>query len=351
MLTKRAHPPCRSAVRVLYFVVNMFMSVKERARQIASGQFSQPTTSAPVESLIDLAPETKPAVAATSGKKGKNAAKEAPPKAAAPSSKTKASKATAPKETTPKAMPPQKAPPEVAPSIATLIGAFPKTSAAKSATPSPEAPTPKKSSSKSKLSKGSSKPATPPQEAPTPKKSSSKSKLSKEPSKPSSPKIGSSKSTSSSKATPQPKVPSSPKVASPTKASPSTKSASSKPPSTPSKSKRSRSPPKRVDSPLEDDDDPLSALKSACLKQVSGVTGLGGRRLAIVLKQRSSGDWYAALKDTGSDKYLKMWMNREKTFATKQEALEAYLVFATKMRNGVSWFPMSPRASSPKGKK
>lgn len=80
------------------------------------------------------------------------------------------------------------------------------------------------------------------------------------------------------------------------------------------------------------------------------MTGLGGRRLAIVLKQRSSGEWYAALKDTGSDKYLKMWMNKEKTFATKERALEAYLVFVTKARNEVRWFPMSPRASSPKAK-
>jgi hypothetical protein len=70
-----------------------------------------------------------------------------------------------------------------------------------------------------------------------------------------------------------------------------------------------------------------------------------------VLKQRSStGEWYAALKDEGSDKYLKMWMNRDKTFATKEEALQAYLVFAGRMREGVRWFPMSPRASSPKGK-
>jgi hypothetical protein len=105
-----------------------------------------------------------------------------------------------------------------------------------------------------------------------------------------------------------------------------------------------------VDSPIENNDDPLSSLKAACLKQVSGVTGLGGRRLAIVLKQRSSGKWYAALKDTGSDKYLKMWVNKDKTFETKEEALEAYLVFATKMRNEVRWFPISPRANSPKGK-
>ena len=92
------------------------------------------------------------------------------------------------------------------------------------------------------------------------------------------------------------------------------------------------------------------ALKAACLKQVSGVTGLGGRRLAVVLKQRSLGGWYAALKDLGSDKYLKMWMNKDKLSATKEEALETYLQFVTKARNEVRWFPMSPRASSPKGK-
>ena len=70
----------------------------------------------------------------------------------------------------------------------------------------------------------------------------------------------------------------------------------------------------------------------------------------MVLKQRSSGEWYVALKDTGSDKYLKMWMNRDKTFGDTEDALDAYLVFATKMRNEVRWFPMSPRATSPKGK-
>lgn len=73
-----------------------------------------------------------------------------------------------------------------------------------------------------------------------------------------------------------------------------------------------------------------------------------------MLKQRSSGEWYAALKDTGADKYLKSWMNREKTYKTRNEALEAYLVFAMKMRErsgtGLGWFPMSPRAGSPKGK-
>jgi len=33
-----------------------------------------------------------------------------------------------------------------------------------------------------------------------------------------------------------------------------------------------------------------------------------------------------------------MWMNRDKTFATREEALEAYLAFATKARNEVRWF-------------
>ncbi|KAF2621089.1 hypothetical protein BU25DRAFT_416404 [Macroventuria anomochaeta] len=275
----------------------MFLSVKERARQIANGQFTASTTNAQVTSLIDLVPEPKPATVATTKK---TATKEAPAKAAASPSQTKQSK-TAP----------------------------------------PPAAVPKTTSSK----------ATSPPEVSTPKKSSSKSKVTKEPSlKPASPKIGSPKSTSSSKVASEPKAPSTPKITSPTKATPSAKSTSSKTSSTPSKTKRSKSPPKRVDSPIEDDNDPLYSLKSACLKQVSGVTGLGGRRLAIVLKQRSSGKWYAALKDTGADKYLKMWMNKDKTFATKEEALEAYLVFATKMRNEVRWFPMSPRASSPKGK-
>lgn len=67
----------------------------------------------------------------------------------------------------------------------------------------------------------------------------------------------------------------------------------------------------------------------------------------MVVKQRSSGAWYTALKDTGSDKYLKMWTNRDKTFATQEEALEAYLAFTAKMRNEVRWFP---RAGSPKRK-
>ncbi|KAF3000312.1 hypothetical protein E8E13_008917 [Curvularia kusanoi] len=291
----------------------MFVSVKERARQIANGQFTAPTTSAPATSLIDIAPEPKSSNTATPRKTG---ATEKCSKIGGSPPTTKSSRASPSKEPTPK------------PASEKVVA---------STTIVPKSP--------------SLKP--PPTKAAHPaKKSSSKSSTSKEPiQKPSSPKIGSSKSTSSKKAMAHPKSPSTANVTSSTKATPTTKSAASKAPSAPTlKSKRSKSPPKRVDSPMEDEEDPLSALKAACLKQVTGVTGLGGRRLAIVLRQRSSGGWYAALKDTGSDKYLKMWMNKEKTSATKEEALETYLVFATKMRNEVRWFPMSPRASSPKAK-
>lgn len=68
------------------------------------------------------------------------------------------------------------------------------------------------------------------------------------------------------------------------------------------------------------------------------MTGLGGRNLHISLKKTSGGEWYAALKDLGSDKYLKMWMNRSKTYATKIEALEAYLEFAKKMKSEARLF-------------
>jgi hypothetical protein len=72
--------------------------------------------------------------------------------------------------------------------------------------------------------------------------------------------------------------------------------------------------------------------------------------LAISLRQRSSGGWYAALKDVGADKYLKMWMNRDKTFATQEEALQAYLVFVKKMNTDMKLFgPMSPKSGKSKG--
>jgi hypothetical protein len=71
---------------------------------------------------------------------------------------------------------------------------------------------------------------------------------------------------------------------------------------------------------------------------VSGVTGLGGKKLAVVCRQTSTKGWYAALKDLSSDKYLKMWMNREKTYPTQVAALQAYLVFAKKMKDGARLF-------------
>ncbi|KAJ4336508.1 hypothetical protein N0V87_005372 [Didymella glomerata] len=328
----------------------MFVSVKERARQIASGQFTAPSTSIPAATLIDLAPEPKPAAAATSKKAGAKDTTKA-------TAKTKLSK-TAPSKDTPKATPTPAESPKATPSRATPIGAFPEPTSPKIATP-PEVSTPKKSSSKSKLTKESSSKST----------KEPSSKPAKEPSlKPSTPKLGSSKSTSSNRPPPSPKVPSSPKISSPTKTSAprpslfSRASSASKTPSTPttpttpttpSKPKRAKSPPKRVDSPISDtsSSDPLSSLKSSILQQVSGITGLGGRRLAIALKQRSNGEYYVALKDVGSDKYLKMWMNRDKTSATKEEALERYLVWVGRMRNEVRWFPARERSPGKGGKK
>ncbi|KAF9735773.1 hypothetical protein PMIN03_002249 [Paraphaeosphaeria minitans] len=315
----------------------MFLSVRERARQIALGQFTAPTTSTP---LVDLASEPVPAPAPPR----KTGAKETTQEVAAES------KGAPTKEPTPKAAPPQKPPAKAAPPKATTAPASKPTSSKTNPT-SPEAPTPKKPSLRSKLTK---EPPTPTTEAPRPKRSS-KSKITKEPSSPKpspskthkeppSPKFSSYMSPWTSSAKPPP--------------SPKPESQKSKSSAT-SKSRRAKSPPKRVDSPLasldDEDDDPLSALKSASLKQISAVPGLGSRQLVVVLKQRSSGEWYAALKDTGADKYLKSWMNREKTFKTRREALEAYLGFATKMReksagSGMGWFPMSPRTSSPKGK-
>jgi|SRR5690242_887513 len=286
----------------------MFVSVKERARQIANGQFTASTTTAPVASPVDRIPDIQPvAVGApkkisTTGSSAKNAVSH---------SKAK-SKTTTSKE--------QATPPEASASPKSSVNTTPSKPASTS-----EAAGTNKKSVKSK----------------TPAESPAKSVPSR---------TENSKLATRNRVVSQTKTPTTPKVASPAKAASTAKTTSQKNPLVVSKNKRSRSPPKRVDSPIDDDSDPLSSLKSDCLKQVSGVTGLGGRRLAIVLKQRSSGEWYAALKDLGSGKYLKMWMNKDKTYASKEEALEAYLVFVSKMRNEVRWFPMSPRASSPKGK-
>lgn len=83
--------------------------------------------------------------------------------------------------------------------------------------------------------------------------------------------------------------------------------------------------------------------------QAKDVTGLQGRTLAVTLRQTSSaGEWYAALKDTGAKKYLKLWMNRNKTYPTQVEALQAYLVFVKKMKTDSRLFSMSPRATRSK---
>ncbi|KAJ4988002.1 hypothetical protein SVAN01_06577 [Stagonosporopsis vannaccii] len=288
----------------------MFVSVKERARQIANGQFTASVTTTPATSPDNHVLESKPVTIEApqnpgpSGSSAKNAV--------SPSKKAKPSKTTSSKE------------PAASLEVTSLLRPVPKAVTSKPAPPS-DAPVMKKPSAKSK----------------TPAESLSKA---------SSPKTGNGKLATTSRVASQGKTLATPKVALPANATSTAKSSSHKTTSAVSRNRRSKSPPKRADSPIEDNSDPLSSLKSDCLKQVSGVTGLGGRRLAIVLKQRSSGLWYAALKDTGSGKYLKMWMNRDKTFASKEAALEAYLVFVTKMRNEVRWFPMSPRASSPKGK-
>lgn len=291
----------------------MFVSVKERARQIANGQFSAPP-SAPVVSLIDLAPEAPKNLGEFPVKMKESKIKKESAKGKEAIKATKESKTT---ESTVKAKQIVKEPATKTKDVKEPIPAPPATPKTPSKTTLKAPKTPKTPSK------------TPPLEAPS-KKSS---KAVKESSKPSSPRIGSKS---------MPKAPSTSKLASPPKST----SCTAKPASLVKPTKRSKSPPKRVDSPVEDED-PLAALKSACLKHVSGVTGLGGRRLAVVVKQRSSGAWYTALKDTGSDKYLKMWTNRDKTFATQEEALEAYLAFTAKMRNEVRWFP---RAGSPKRK-
>jgi len=76
------------------------------------------------------------------------------------------------------------------------------------------------------------------------------------------------------------------------------------------------------------------------------VTGLQGRSLTLNLKKTSTNEWYAALKDNGSDKYLKMWMNRKETYPTQVEALEANLAFVKKMKSSMQLFPMNPKTGS-----
>ncbi|KAF1847626.1 uncharacterized protein K460DRAFT_62099 [Cucurbitaria berberidis CBS 394.84] len=101
-------------------------------------------------------------------------------------------------------------------------------------------------------------------------------------------------------------------------------------------------------SPEEEMAERIINMKDACLRQAKVVTGLQGRTLAITLRKTTEGEWYAALKDTGANKYLKLWMNRNKTFPTQIEALQAYFVFVKKMKTDCRLFPMSPRTNKTK---
>ncbi|KAJ4363636.1 hypothetical protein N0V83_009932 [Neocucurbitaria cava] len=286
----------------------MFLSVKERARQIASGQF-QPSQAAVEPPPPVVASKVVPAKVVT--------AKFSPSKGPGGSSKTAPSPST-PKKESPKASI-SKAPKTPSTPTSPKPSSVPSWKATAPKTPSSKTPSSKET--KEKSSKSSS------ARASSPKASSSKSSSSK---------------SSSSKRSSSPKT--SPKIAAPA-------------PPKPKLTRSKTSPPDLgigigsfADDPPEDHTT-ISGLKAACLKQASGVTGLGGRRLAVNLKQTSSGEWYAALKDLSSDKYLKMWMDRSKTYETQIEALEAYLVFAKKMKQGCRLFPpMSPKAASTKSK-
>jgi hypothetical protein len=266
----------------------MFLSVKERAQQLAqlaNGQTPTPTTTAP----------TTPAKKSSKS----SSSKPEPPKP----TPSKFSKPEPPKPTPAKTVPPPKV-------------------AAPKAAPPPKAPSPKLA------------PAKPTSSKPVPSRAASAQALPSTPSKRS-------------------KSPKSPKADKTEKASSKAPSSSSRP-----KPSRAKTLPTKLDigafdsSSSDDEDSPTRAptdidgLKAACLKHASGITGLNGRSLAIVCRQTSAGGWYAALKDVGLDKYLKMWMNRSKTFATQLEALQSYLVFVKKMKAECRLFPLSPKTGS-----
>ncbi|KAI8941954.1 hypothetical protein NX059_000066 [Plenodomus lindquistii] len=277
----------------------MFPSVRERAQAFLNGG----------QAPVVTPPPPPPATPS----KLKSATKTAPEKPAATPSKS-----TPPKPT------PSKPTPSKAPAA--------KPAPNKAAAPPPSTPS-KAAPSKSIFSK-----ATPVKEK-TPPKASSKPSTSK---------------TSSSKPTPSKPAPS---KSTPSKPTPSrTKSTPAKSTSlkiAPPKFLRSKSSISTSSSGSDDDMPELSPgdqqvvdLRAAILKQASSVTGLQGRSLALNLKKTSSDEWYAALKDTGSDKYLKMWMNRKDTYDTQIEALEAYLRFMTKRKESMQLFPMSPKTGS-----
>lgn len=83
------------------------------------------------------------------------------------------------------------------------------------------------------------------------------------------------------------------------------------------------------------------------LGQTSSVTGLRGKKLVVVLRRSSEneGEYYCALRGQNDGKYLKLWMDKNKTYPTHVEALEAYLRFVKRMRNGCSIFGSSPKPS------
>ena len=86
------------------------------------------------------------------------------------------------------------------------------------------------------------------------------------------------------------------------------------------------------------------------LEQATNVTGLKGKKLEVVLRRSSEheGEYYCALRGRSDGKYLKLWMNKERTYPSHIEALEEYLRFVRKMRNGCSLFGSSPKPSRTK---
>ncbi|KAI4690982.1 uncharacterized protein J4E88_002456 [Alternaria novae-zelandiae] len=318
----------------------MFPSVKDRARQLF-GEAAVP----------DAAPPPPVATGRRGAPLKASAATKAAPEPKTPA-KTSRSKKDAPVvEETPKA-----------------IGAWPSPfDSFKARTSPPEKPTPPTpSKSKSSKTATASKPSAPSKTS-TPSASKPEKSSKAEKSEKSKSEKAEKSSKSEKKSSSRPKTPPTPKAAAPPKkapepkvSTPSRKKTESKPapkPKEPSRPKldarTSSSRPKmeRTSSSSSLEDDEYSDLRAACLREASNVTGLKGKNLAISLRQRSSGGWYAALKDVGADKYLKMWMNRDKTFKTQDEALEAYLVFVKKMNTDMKLFgPMSPKLGSGKSK-
>ncbi|USP77871.1 hypothetical protein yc1106_05145 [Curvularia clavata] len=307
----------------------MFPSVKDRARQLF-GEAAVPTTSPP------------PPV--STGRKG-------PPIKATSASKSTPEPKTPSKGSRADAKSKKNSPPPVE-ETPRAIGAWPspfeqfKSRAAPPPAKATQPTSSKTTSSKSaKATSTTSKTVKPSKEKvekasrPSEKKSRSKSPPTTKaaaapPKKVPEPKVVAKKKTES-KPAPEPKKTARPKLQTRTSSRPKIQRSSSS---------------SSLDSDDDEEDSEDEDLREACLREVSKVTGLKGKNLAISLRQRSSGGWYAALKDVSADKYLKMWMNRDKTFDTQEEALEAYLVFVKKMNTDMKLFgPMSPKPGKSKG--